>query len=126
MVDVDEAINASYSKLALHAFPPKKCSRIAHRFDERLATTLAEARTVVPPPEIASINADLLGRGQRVVDGINRTANRALHRKLVCGYDIVRPAPNRISRKISLVYERSGFDPTLQKLRDLGYVPSGK
>jgi len=126
MTEVDEAINARYYQLALRAFPPKKCARIARRFNGRLASILAEAQTVNPPPEIASINSDLLVHGQQVVDGIGRAARRARHRKFVCGYDIVHPAPNRISRKISLVFERSGFDSTLQKLRDMGYVPSGE
>jgi hypothetical protein len=82
---------------------------------------------VNPPPEIAPIHADLLQRGQHVVDGIGRAANRAAHRKLVCGYETDLPIPpNRISRKLSLIYDRSGFDQTLQKLRDLGYVPSGE
>jgi hypothetical protein len=126
MTEVDEAINARYDQLEARAFPPKKCARIARRFNGRLASILAEAQTINPPPEIASINSDLLVRGQQVVNGIDRAARRARHRKFVCGYDIVHPAPNRISRKISLVFERSGFDPTLQKLRDMGYVPSGE
>jgi hypothetical protein len=126
MEEVDRAINRSYYRLALRAFRPKKCARITRRFDQRLASIRAETTPVVPPPEIASIHADLLARGQLVIDGIGRVANRARHKKLVCGYDIAHPAPNRVSRKISLVYEHSGFDQTLQQLRDLGYVPSGE
>ena len=127
MTDVDLAISARYYKLALHPFPPKKCARMARDMDAELASALAEAKLVIPPPEIASINAVLVQRGQQIVAGIDRAASRARHGKLVCGYDLAEPVPpNRISQKISRIYDRSGFDPTLQKLRDMGYVPSGE
>jgi hypothetical protein len=127
MTKVDLAISARYYKLALHQFPPKKCARITRQMDAELESALSEARAVVPPPEIAAIHADLVQRGQRTVAGIDRAASRARHRKLVCGYDAALPIPpNRVSRRISRIYDRSGFDPTLQKLRDLEYVPSGE
>jgi hypothetical protein len=127
MTEVDLAISARYYKLALHRYPPKKCARVARQMNSEFASALAEAKLVVPPSEIASINADLIRRGERVVEAIGRAANQARHRKLVCGDDTsLQIPPYWISQRISRIYERSGFDPTLQKLRDLGYVPSGE
>ena len=125
MSAVDKAINRFYYRLALHRYPPKKCARMTRRFDGRLSPLLTEAEAVIPPAEIADIHADLMQRGGWVVGNIDRLAKLAATRRLVCGDNLRHPPPNRISRRISLVYERSGFDETLQALRDLGYVPSG-
>jgi hypothetical protein len=118
--------NGLYYKLALDPLPPKKCASEARRYHGKLAQLLTEGTAVVPPPEIAEIHARLLATGGQVVRRIGRIAKRAKSGKVVCGEDFAHPAENEVARKIYRAYQRSGFDPTLEQLRNLGYVPSGE
>jgi hypothetical protein len=115
-----------YYKLALDPLPPKKCASEARRYHGKLAQLLTEGTAVVPPTEIAEIHARLAAAGNQVVRRIGRIARRARSGKVVCGEDFARPAKNEVAQKIYRSYQRSAFDPTLEQLRDQGYVPGGE
>ena len=125
MAKVDKA-NFLLLKLDIHHFPRRQCAKEARRYDRRLVGIFNEASTVIPPPEISGIHDRLKTQAVNVLNAIHRISRRVKSGKVICGYDIEHPAPNRIGVKASKAYERSGFDQTLQQLRDLGYVPSGE
>jgi hypothetical protein len=115
-----------YYKVAVHELPRSKCAASARKYQGKLAHMVDEAAPVIPPPEIADIHGRLLTEAGGIVRKAARVAKQAKTGRWVCGDDLEHPRPNEISDRIYRIYRRSGLEPTLQQLRDLGYLPSGE
>ncbi len=115
-----------YYKMSVRDLPHSKCAASAGKYQRMLAHMTDEARPLIPPPEIAEIHMRLLSQAGGIVRKVGRIARQTRNGRWLCGDDLEHPRANEIAARIYRVYRRSGLEPTLQQLRDLGYVPSGE
>jgi hypothetical protein len=115
-----------YYKMAVHDLPRSKCAASARKYRHKLAHMTGEASPLIPPPEIADIHTRLLTEATGIVRKVARIARQTKTGRWVCGDDLEHPRSNEIADGIYRAYRRSDLEPTLQQLRDLGYIPSGE